>query len=81
MTATLTAGWLEDIAAYINQMKVNGHEVLVNGEVVKGRALTWGTGSMSVQVQARTTRGTRDDWYKPGQRVPVIKVDGLIVVL
>lgn len=66
---------LQDAAVAINAAHALKREVTVNGSKVftwSGvAAKVWGTGTMSVEVKARTTRGTNLLWAKPGNIVSV----------
>jgi hypothetical protein len=75
-TFTLSNENLYQVEELVNQAVEQGRTVTVNGSVAQYRwgkpASSWGTGSLSVKTPARTTRGTREDWYKLGAKLTVV---------
>lgn len=70
ITLTVTQDSACNVANFINANATH-----VDGRAVFTRwgkpAASWGTGSVSVKVRARTTRGSTDVWFKVGSTVTV----------
>ena len=76
MTETIVSvHTVHEIAEGINAEVAAGNTVTVNGVEAKGTfgqaAVAWGTGSLSIRTQARTTRGTKDVWFKSGTALTI----------
>lgn len=74
MTTMNTHTDLQDAADHINAAHAAKCKITVNGREVKtwhAPATIWGTGSMSVNVKARTTGGINQVWFKPGHIVNI----------
>lgn len=74
MITTVTRDNSQQLVDDLNADFAAGRVIKVNGEMLKTRfggdvARSWGNGTVSFTVTARTTRGTRDVFVKIGSQL------------